>query len=114
MRHGDTVELKCQNKTITNDITWFGPQVVSPISKGHTIHWNSAKDRISITEQYNLRLSRIDNADIGKYKCILTAEKISYQLEFNLLLKSKYLLMSAKYIYHIPISCYFLHDRTFV
>lgn len=90
VRPGGTVELKCQNKSNTNDITWFGPQVVSSISKGRTIHWNSADNRMSITALYNLRISRFINSDIGKYKCILTTERISYQHEFNLLLESKY------------------------
>lgn len=63
---------------------------MSPISKGRTIHWNSADNRMSITALYNLRISRFINSDIGKYKCILTTERISYQHEFNLLLESKY------------------------
>lgn len=76
---------------------------MSPISKGRTFHWNSGDNRMSITEQYNLCISKFNKSDIGKYKCILTTERISYQHEFNLLLESKYLFMNANDIHHILI-----------
>lgn len=111
VRPGNTVELQCQNKSTTNEITWFGPQVVSPISKGSKVHWNSANGRISITKGYNLRISGLKKSDIGKYKCIFTTEIISFQHDLYLVLESMYSLKTTIHLYFFFMQ-FGLHKET--
>lgn len=94
---GDKVELKCPQPSPSSSITWFGPQIVSPISKGNNIYWNTEDNRISISGnqsigQYNLQISRIKTSDLGIYRCSVNIEDISYQQEFSVNIGSMYLL----------------------
>lgn len=95
----ETVDLKCpypSNSTLT---TWFGPQIVSPISKGRTLYWNTEDNRMTISGnqsigEYSLHISRIKISDLGIYRCSVNVEDISYQQEFNVIQGSMYLLRS--------------------
>ncbi|CAC5399805.1 unnamed protein product [Mytilus coruscus] len=87
---GDKVNLKCSYPSTSSSTTWFGPQVVSPISKGSTLYWNTEDNRISIggnqgIGQYNLQISRIKSSDLGTYRCSVNIEDISYQQEFRVI-----------------------------
>lgn len=95
----DTVELKCPHPSTSYSTTWFGPQIVSPISKGSTLYWNTEDKRISISGnqsigQYNLQISRIKTSDLGAYRCSVNIEDISYQQEFSVIQGSMCLLGS--------------------
>ncbi|CAC5403800.1 NCAM [Mytilus coruscus] len=86
----ETVELKCPYPSTSTSTTWFGPQIVSPISKGSTLYWNTKDKRISINGnqsigQYNLQISRIKTSDLGIYRCSVNIEDISYQHEFSVI-----------------------------
>lgn len=95
----ESVVLKCPYPSTSTLTTWFGPQIVSPISKGSTLYWNTDDNRMNISGnqsigEYSLQISRIKTSDLGTYRCSVNIDDISYQQEFSVIQGSMYLLRS--------------------
>lgn len=100
-RLGSSIEIKCPNQSLISTTAWFREKGILQISEGQKLNEYINKKRFTITGnfklgEYNLDIRNIQKEDFGIYVCTRALKGITFEFKFNLILISKYNILTAK------------------